>query len=89
MDEKKARTLVFAWVSGLLWTSLHLILVPREGLEPSHLSAADFESAASTDSAISADGGGIIPESLFWFKRIRAGKGIREGAGDDHGRAGA
>ena len=29
-------------------------LVPREGLEPSHLAAADFESAASTDSAISA-----------------------------------
>ena len=30
------------------------MLVPREGLEPSHLAAADFESAASTDSAISA-----------------------------------
>ena len=46
------------------------LLVPREGLEPSRLAAADFESAASTDSAISAvarleraKGGGIMRDS--------------------------
>ncbi len=33
-------------------------LVPREGLEPSRLAAADFESAASTGSAISARASG-------------------------------
>ncbi len=31
-----------------------LLLVPGGGLEPPHLAAADFESAASTDSAIPA-----------------------------------
>ena len=46
------------------------LVVPREGLEPSRLAAADFESAASTDSAISAvarleraEGGGIMRDS--------------------------
>ena len=53
-------------------------VVPREGLEPSHLAAADFESAASTDSAISAHqvrlartaGGRIIPDSRVSHKPL-------------------
>jgi hypothetical protein len=44
-------------------------LVPGEGLEPSRLSAADFESAASTDSATPAGGGRIIPEAQRRSKR--------------------
>ena len=62
-------------------------LVPRARLELAHLSAADFESAASTDSAIGANGGRIIPESLLWFKRLGAWKGFREGGGDQGSRA--
>ena len=62
--------------------------MPRARLELARLSAADFESAASTDSATGANGGRIIPESLLRFKRIRAGKGLGEGAGDDGGGAG-
>ena len=37
-------------------------MVPGKGLEPLHLAAADFESAASTDSAIPAGKARIIPE---------------------------
>ncbi len=41
-------------------------MVPGEGLEPSHLAAADFESAASTDSAIPAiqSYGGAILQAI-------------------------
>jgi hypothetical protein len=45
-----------------------LMLVPRARLELARLSTADFESAASTDSATGACGGRIIPESLLSFK---------------------
>lgn len=37
-----------------------LFLVPGKGLEPLHLAAADFESAASTDSATPAGRGGHV-----------------------------
>ena len=60
--------------------------VPRARLELAHLSAADFESAASTDSAIGANGGRIIPESLLWFKRLGAWEGFRERGSDQRGR---
>ena len=45
-------------VNGLLWTTLACLLVPRARLELARLAARDFESRASTDSAIGAGMGG-------------------------------
>ena len=61
--------------------------MPRARVELARLSAADFESAASTDSATGAIGGRIIPESLLRFKRFRTGEGFGQGSGDQRGRA--
>jgi hypothetical protein len=42
------------WSRPTVPNLLILLMVPGGGLEPPHLAAADFESAASTDSAIPA-----------------------------------
>jgi hypothetical protein len=60
------------WQQPAVLAFFDCYLVPRAGLEPAHLSAADFESAASTDSAIGANRARIIPESSARFKRIPA-----------------
>ena len=62
-------------------------MVPRARLELAHLAAADFESAASTDSATGASGGRIISESLARFKQLGAREGARERGSDQRGRA--
>ena len=62
-------------------------MVPRARLELAHLSAADFESAASTDSATGAIGARIIHESPPGFKSIAAREGFGEGSGDQRGGA--
>ena len=53
-DEKKTRNLAIFGFSGRLLTLKSTCLVPRPRLELGRLAAADFESAASTDSAIGA-----------------------------------
>ena len=64
-------------------------LVPRKGLEPLHLAAADFESAASTDSATSAEEGelslnrcALTSLAGAYAASLRAGEGLGQGAGN-------
>ena len=49
----------FSGVPGLVGTSWNICMVPRGRLELPLLSKTDFESAASTNSAIRAYGGGV------------------------------
>lgn len=44
--------------------------VPGVGLEPTHLAAADFESAASTDFATRASGAAILHHSLQFSAQL-------------------
>ena len=56
-DEFGAKKKPFGFFSvtyGLLRTFSNILMVPKAGIEPAHLSMVDFESTASTDFATSA-----------------------------------
>jgi hypothetical protein len=50
--------------------NLRPFFVPGVGLEPTHLAAADFESAASTDFATRASGAAILHHSLQFSAQL-------------------
>ncbi len=49
---------------------MRMLLVPRAGIEPARLAARDFESRASTYSAISATQATIMTETKYFCKQL-------------------